>query len=106
MLLYSKLLTYEWFSDQTQPCFRADSLEIHYIDTHFCMFSFNPIKGLIEGLQRFKEDFDFFDLNATLELLKNRWKNGTLNTPEVDLDEAVILLCKSFSSNIKQKNSQ
>ena len=70
------------------------------------MFSFNPIKGLIEGLQRFKEDFDFFDLNATLEILKNRWKNGTLNTPEVDLDEAVILLCKSFSSNIKQKNSQ
>ena len=94
-----------------QPYFGEDNLELHYLDTDSFIFSFKPIKSLIEDLKHFKEDFDFSDLDPSHELSSNDIKNviGKLKletAPELDLDEAVFLRSKSYSLNIKQNNSQ
>ena len=63
-----------------------DNLEILYIVTDCFIFSFKPIKGLIEDLKHFKEDFDFSDLDPFNELYsvlrrqKSRWKNEIGNS--------------------------
>ena len=51
-----------------QPYFGEDILELHYLDTGSFIFSFKPIKNLIEYLKHFKEDFDFSDLDPSHEL--------------------------------------
>ena len=63
VLELSKLLMYEWYYDKMQPYFGEDNLELHYLDTDSFIFSFKPIKSLIEDLKHFKEDFDFSDLD-------------------------------------------
>ena len=94
-----------------QPYFGADNLELHYLDTDSFIFSFRPIKSLIEDLKYFKEDFDFSDLDTSHELYSKdnkkvigKMKLETL--PELDLDEAVFLRSKSYSLNIKQNSSR
>ena len=108
VLELSKPLMYEWHYDKMQPYFVEDNLELHYLDTNSFIFSFKPIKSLIEELKHFKEDFDFSDLDPSHELYSEankkvigKMKLETL--PELDLDEAVFLRSKSYSLNIKKK---
>ena len=68
MLELSELLMCEWYYDKLQPCFGEDNLDLHYLDTDSFIFSFKPIKSLIEDLNYFKEDFDFGDLDPPQEL--------------------------------------
>ena len=107
----SKLLMYEWYYDKIQPYFGEDNLELHYLDTDSFIFSFKPIKSLIEDLKHFKDDYDFSDLDPSLELYSKdnkkvigKMKLETL--PELDLYEAVFLRSKSYCPNIKQNSSQ
>ena len=93
-----------------QPYFGEDSLELQCLHTHSFIFSFKPIKCLIEVLKYFKEDFDFSDLYPVHELFseeKNKvnakMKFETL--PQLDLNEAVFLRSKSRFLNIKQNSS-
>ena len=57
-----------------QPYFAQDYLELHYLDTDSFIFSFKPIKNLTEGLNYFKEDFNFSDLDPSLELYSENKK--------------------------------
>ena len=111
VLELSKLLMYEWYYDKMQAYFGEDNLELHYLDTDSFIFSFKPTESLIEDLKHFKEDFDFSDLHPSHELYSEANKNviGKMKLetiPELDLDEVVILRSKSYSINIKQKNSK
>ena len=110
VLELSKLLMYEWYYDKMQPYFGEDNLELHYLDTDSFIFSFKPIKSLIEDLKHFKEDFDFSELDPSHELYSeaNKKVSGEMKfetAPELDLDEAVFLRIKSYSLNIKQNSS-
>ena len=106
----SKLLMYEWYYDKMQPYFGEDNLELHYLDIDSFIFSFKPIKSLIEDLKHFKEDFDFSDLDPSHELYSkaNKKMIGKMKletASELDLDEAVFLRSKSYSLNINQNRS-
>ena len=68
VLELSKLLMYEWYYEKMQPYFGEDNLEFPYLDTDSFIFSFKPIKSLIEDLKHFKDDFDFSDLDPSHEL--------------------------------------
>ena len=68
VLELSKLLMYERYYNKMQPYFGEDNLELHYLDTDSFIFSFKPIKSLIEDLKYFKEDFNFSDLDPSHEL--------------------------------------
>ena len=110
VLELSKLLMYEWYYDKMQPYFGEDNLELHYLDTDSFIFSFKPIKSLIEDLKHFKDDFDFSDLDPTRELYSNEnekviGKMKLETAPELDLYEGVFLRSKSYSLNIKQNGS-
>ena len=110
VLELSKLLMYEWYYDKMQAYFGEDYLELHYLDTDSFIFSFKPIKSLIEDLKHFKEDFDFSDLDPSHELYSEANKKvvGEMKletAPELDLDEAVFLRSKSYSPNVKQNSS-
>ena len=110
VLELSKLLMYEWYYDKMQPYFGEDNLELHYLDTDSFIFSFKPIKSLIEDLKHFKEDFDFSDLDPSHELYSETNKKVIVKmkletAPEIDLDEGVFLRSKSYSLNIKQNSS-
>ena len=110
VLELSKLLMYEWYYDKMQPYFGEDNLELHYLDTDSFIFSFKPIKSLIEDLKHFKDDFDFSDLDPSHELYSetNEKVIGEMKletAPELDLDEGVFLRSKSYSLNIKQNSS-
>ena len=59
---------YEWYYDKMQAYFGEDNLELQYLYTDSFIFSFKPIKSLIENLKHFKEDFDFSDLYPSHEL--------------------------------------
>ena len=107
VLELSKVLMYEWYYDMMQPYLGEDNLEIQYLGTDSFIFSFKPIKSLIEDLKHFKEDFNFSDLATSHELFSKdnkrvigKMKLETL--PELDLDEAVFLRSKSYSLNIKK----
>ena len=105
VLELSKLLMYEWYYDKMQQYFGKGNLQLHYLDTDSYIFSFKPIKSLIEDLKYFTEDFDFSDLDPSHELYPedNKKVIGQMKletAPELDLDEAVILLSKSFCLNI------
>ena len=65
VLELSKLLMYEWFYDKMQPYFGEHNLELHHLDTDSFIFSFKPVKCLVENLKLFKEDFDFSDLDPS-----------------------------------------
>ena len=56
VLELSKLLMYEWYYDKKQRYFGGDNLELHYLDTNAFLFSFKPIKSLIEELKYFRKD--------------------------------------------------
>ena len=104
-----KLLMYEWYYDKMQPFFGEDNLELQYLDTDSFIFSFKPIKSLIEDLKQFKEDFDFSDLDPSHELYSkdNKKVIGKMKletAPELDLDKAVFLRSKSYSLNLKQNS--
>ena len=106
----SKLLMYEWYYDKMQLYYGEDNLELHYLDTDSFIFSFKPIKSLIENLEHFKEDFDFRDLHTSHELYSEANKKviGKMKletASELDLEEAVFLRSKSYSPNIKQNLS-
>ena len=99
VLELSKLLMYDWCYDKMQPYFGEDNLQLHYLDTDSFIFSFEPIKSLIEDLKHFK-DFDFSDLDPSHELYSedNEKVIGEIKletAPELDLDEAVFLRSKS-----------
>ena len=51
VLELSKRLIYEWYYDKMQSCFGEDNLELHFLDTDCFIFSFKPIKSLIEDLK-------------------------------------------------------
>ena len=109
VLELSKLLMYEWYSDKMQRYFGEDNLELHYLDTDSFIFSFQPIKSLIEDLKNFREDFDFSELDPSHELYskdnkKVIGKKKLETAPELDLDEAVFLRSKSYSLNIKHNS--
>ena len=59
VLELSKLLLYEWYCDKMQPYFGKDNLKLHYLDTDSVIFSFKPIKSLIEDLKDFKKKIRF-----------------------------------------------
>ena len=110
VLELSKLLMYEWFYVKMQPYYGEDNLELHYLDTDSFIFSFKPIKSLIEDLKYFKECFDFSDLDPSHELYskdnkKVKVKMKLETSPELDLDEAVFSGSKSYSLNNKQNSS-
>ena len=93
-----------------QPYFGEDNLELHYLDTDSSIFSFKPVKHLIDDLKHFKRDFDFSHLDPSHELcsVDNKKVFGRMKletSPELDLDEAVFLRSKSYSLNIKQNSS-
>ena len=90
-----------------QPYFGKENLELHYLDTDSFIFSFKPIQSLFEDITYFKGDFDFRDLDPSHELFSKDKKkvSGKMKletAPELSLDEAVFLRCKSYSLNIKQ----
>ncbi len=94
-----------------QPYFGEYNLELHYSDTDIFIFSFKPIKSLMEDSKHFKDDFDFSDLDPSHELYSKTNKKviGKMKLEtarELDLDEAMILRIKSYSINIKQNNSK
>ena len=62
------ILMYEWFYDKLQPYLEETISEILHIDTDSFTYSIKPIKGLIEDLKLFKDDFDFSDLDPSHEL--------------------------------------
>ena len=100
VLELTKLLMYEWYHDKMQSYFGEDNLELHYLDTDAFIFSFKPIKSLIEDLKYFKEDFDFSDLDSSHELFSENirkviGKRKLETLPELDLDEAVFSRSKS-----------
>ena len=110
VLELSKLLMYEWYYDKMQQYFGENNLELHYLDTDSFIFSFKPIKSLIEALKHFKECFDFSDLDQSHELYSETNKKviGKMKfetAPELDLDEAVFLRSKSYSLEIKRNHS-
>ena len=110
VLELSKLLMYERYYDKMQPYFDDNNLQLLCLDTDSFIFSFQPIKSLIEGLKHFKEDFDFSDLDPSHKLYSEANKKviGKMKlktAPELDLDEAVFLRSESYSLNIKQNNS-
>ena len=75
------------------------------------ILSFKPIKGLIEELKQFNEDFDFSDLDPAHELYSEYNKNDIgkikLNTtPDLNLDEAGFSGSNFYSLDIKQNNSR
>ena len=101
VLELSKLLFYEWYYDKMQSYFGEVNLELHYLDTDSFIFSFKPIKSLIEDLKHFKVDFDFSDLDPSHELYSKDIKKviGKMKletSPELDLEEAVFLRSKSY----------
>ena len=51
-----------------QPYFGKDNLELHYLVTDSCIFSFKPSRSLIEDSKYFKELFDFSELHPSHEL--------------------------------------
>ena len=74
------------------------------------ILSFKPIKGLIEELKQFNEDFDFSDLDPAQELYSEYNKNyiGKIKlntTPDLNLDEAGFSGSSFYSLDIKQNNS-
>ena len=82
---------YEWYYDKMQPYFGEDNLKLHYLDTDSFIFSFEPIKILIEDLKHFKEDFDFSDLDSSHELYSEAnkkviGKRKLESAPELDSD--------------------
>ena len=92
----SKLLMYDWYYDKMQLYFGVDNLELHCLDTDSFIFSFKPIKSLIEDSKHFKDDFDFSDLDPSHELYSkdNKTVIGKMKLetlPELDLYEAVFL---------------
>ena len=110
VLELSKLLMYEWCYDKMQPYFGEDNLELHYLDTDSFIFSFKPIKSLIEDLKFFREDFDFSDLDPSPELYSKNNKKviGKLKleaAPELGLEETVFLRSNSYSLDIEKNNS-
>ena len=101
---------YEWYYDKMQPFFGEDNLELQFLHTDSLIFSFKPIKSLIEDLKHFKKDFDFSDLDPSHELYSETNKKviGKMKLEtalELDLEEAVFLRSKSYSLNIKQNSS-
>ena len=105
-----KLLMYEGYYDKMQPYFGEDFLELHYLDTDSFIFSFKPIKSLIEDFKYFREDFEFSDLEPSHELYskdnkKSIGKSKFETAPELDSNEAVFLRSKSYSLNTKQNSS-
>ena len=105
VLEISKLLMFEWYHDKMQQYFGEDSLELHYLDTDSFIFSFKPIKSLIEDIKNFREDFNFIDLDPE-NIKKVIGKMKLQTSPELNLDEAVFLRSKSFCLNIKQNRSR
>ena len=82
------------------------NLELHFLDTDSFIFSFKPIKSLIEDLKCFEEDFDFSDLDPSHEIYSevNKKFIGKMKLetmPELDLDEAVFLRSNFYSLNTK-----
>ena len=51
VLELSELLMYEWYYDKMQPYFGEDNLELLYLVTDSFIFSFKPIKSLVEDLK-------------------------------------------------------
>ena len=97
VLELSKLVMYEWYYDKMQPYFGEDNLELHSLDTDSFIFSFKPIKSLIEDLKYFKEDFNFNDLDPSHELYSKDKKKviGRMKLEtarELVLDEVVFSL--------------
>ena len=93
----SKLLMYEWYYYKMQPFFGEDNLGLHYLDTDSFIFSFKPIKNLIEDIKYFLDVFDFSDLDPSQELYSKDNKKiiGKLKletAPELDLYEARFIL--------------
>ena len=91
----SKLLMYVWYYDKMRPYFGEHNLELPYLDTDSFIFSFKPIKSLIEELNYFKEDFDFSYLDPSHELYSEVNKKGigkmkSKTSPELDLEETVF----------------
>ena len=110
VLELSKRLMYEWYYDKMQPFFGGDNLDLQYLATDSFIFSFRPIKSLIEDLKDFTNDSDFCELDQPHELYskdskKVIGKRKMKTAPEIDLDEAVFLRSKSYSLNIKQNSS-
>ena len=57
---------------------------MHYIDSDSFIFSFKLVKNLIEDLKKFREDFDFSDMDPSHELYsedkKSYWQNEVGNS--------------------------
>ena len=51
-----------------QPIYGENNLELHYMDTVSLICSFKPIKGSLEYLEHFKEDFNSSELDLSNEL--------------------------------------
>ena len=59
---------YEWYYDKMKPFSGEDYLEFRHFNTDSFVFSCKSIKGLIEDIKLFEEDFDFSDLDSSHEL--------------------------------------
>ena len=59
-----------------QPYFGEDSLELHFIGNDSFIFSFKPIKAVVEDLKHFEEVFDFSDLDPSHELFSEHNKKS------------------------------
>ena len=62
LLKLSELLLYDWYYDELQPFFAKNTLKLQYMGTDSLIFSFKPIKCLIEDLKLLKEDLDLREL--------------------------------------------
>ena len=47
------MIKYEWYLNKMQPYVGENNLQLHFMETDSFMFSFKPIKGLLEDLKHF-----------------------------------------------------
>ena len=101
VLELSKLLMYETYYDNLQPCFGQEIIQLPYIDTESFVFSANTI-DIIKDLKNLEDVFDFSNLNENHELFSNKNKKiigkFKIETPKnIWIDEFVCFRSKMYA---------
>ena len=105
----SKLLLYEFYYHKLQPYYNTD-VKLHYMDTDSFILS-NKTEDLIKNLEYFKNDVDFSELDEKHELYdtineKVIGKMKIESSPNIELDNFVVLRSKSYSFSYKKSKQK
>ena len=107
ILEMSKLHMYETYYDVIQPYFGQEKLQLHYVDTDG-MFLSMKTKDIIKDIKKFKNIFDFSNLDKNHELFSEKNKKVIrkfkIETPKnIWIDEFVCLRSKAYSFKYKNE---